>query len=178
MFNSVPWGTLAIVLIGLFISVAAVCDLRTRRIPNGLTLPMLLCGVFFWLTFAVFHGAQFLISPMLGFLAGFGILFVLWRLGAVGGGDVKLMGALGIWLGLDLILSVFVVATLLIVLAGSLHLAVRVTARVMKWDRHRRLTNAGSSKTVSPRGIPYAGPVAVATWLVLLAQMIPADWLT
>ena len=45
---------------------------------------------------------------------GFGILLVLWLIGGGGGGDVKLMGALGAWVGASLIMKVFFVSAVLI----------------------------------------------------------------
>lgn len=48
-----------------------------------------------------------------GFLVGFFILFLGFVIGGVGGGDVKLLAALGIWLGVKWFLLVFCVAILL-----------------------------------------------------------------
>lgn len=38
-------------------------------------------------------------TSALGLLVGLGLLFIPWMLGGIGGGDVKLLAALGAWLG-------------------------------------------------------------------------------
>jgi len=76
----------------------AVCDLRTRRIPNALTGPFFLAGAV-WEACA--HGWAGLGDGMVGCLlmaAPFVALFLFTPAGG-GAGDAKLMGALGVWLG-------------------------------------------------------------------------------
>jgi prepilin peptidase CpaA len=102
------------------VGLAALIDVRFRRIPNALTLPLLLTG----LAGAFFghHG----ISPshaLLGCLVGFILTFGQFLLGALGGGDLKLMTAVGAWTGPAGVLAVFMVAAvfgLVTVLAQSL----------------------------------------------------------
>lgn len=83
-----------VVVVAAFTAAAAVWDIRERRIPNKLTLPVFFAG---WIYQAVFHGWSGLGDAGLGFLVGFGVLFALWMVGGGGGGDVKLMGALSVW---------------------------------------------------------------------------------
>jgi prepilin peptidase CpaA len=85
-------------------------DLRSRRIPNWLTVPALAVGV---AANAVVSGWAGLRASLLGALLGLGLLlpFVLVR--SLGAGDWKLAGALGAFAGpgllIDLLLlSVFV----------------------------------------------------------------------
>src|SRR6185437_13845311 len=75
---------------------AAAIDLRARRIPNWLTVCLMLWG--FAQSFTWAHAA----TPgqsALGFLTGFGLTFVFFAIGAMGGGDVKLLAGVGAWLG-------------------------------------------------------------------------------
>lgn len=75
---------------------AALTDWRSRRIPNVLTLPLLLCGL---IVSAAFGGLPGL-ADSLGGSALAALPFVLLFLFAGGGaGDAKLMSALGAWLG-------------------------------------------------------------------------------
>ncbi|MCA9079524.1 MAG: prepilin peptidase [Planctomycetaceae bacterium] len=93
-------ATLVLILAaGIFTAAAAVWDTRTRRIPNFLTLPMFGLGWVFQIVMSVLYGWEHLASGFLGFAVGFGILFLLWFVGSGGAGDVKLMGALSVWLG-------------------------------------------------------------------------------
>ena len=105
-----------LVLIG-FTAVAAYTDLKKAIIPNKLTVTMLAVGVVFglirggWLGAAnlplAFLGtgnvwlglADGLLVSLLGFVLAFAVMFVMWVLGASGGGDLKLFAAIGAWLG-------------------------------------------------------------------------------
>lgn len=75
---------------------AAICDLRTRRIPNRLTIPLLAAG----LIWAGWTGGFYGIAEAAGACLLLGLPFVLLFLfGGGGAGDAKLMGAVGAWLG-------------------------------------------------------------------------------
>ena len=84
-------------IVGLTIaSLACVTDLRTRRIPNVLTFGAALAGLTYQ---AVSGGVDGLGNAALGWLAGALIFVIPFALGGLGGGDVKLLAALGAWLG-------------------------------------------------------------------------------
>ena len=76
---------------------AFVSDIRYGRIPNKLTYPAILAGVA--LGFMT-GGTEGMWSSFAGFALGFGILFLGMMFGGIGGGDVKLAGALGALVGL------------------------------------------------------------------------------
>jgi len=77
--------------------VAAGCDLRTRRIPNVLTFPLLLVG----LIWAIWHGGLLSLAEAAGACILLALPYVFLFVFAHGGaGDAKLMGAIGAWLGL------------------------------------------------------------------------------
>ena len=118
-----------VVAVAVFTAVAAFLDFKTKRIPNKLTLPMFFAGWVFQLVMSLMYGWQHLGSAALGFLVGFGLLFVLWFVGGGGGGDVKLMGALSVWLGLKMTLAVLFVSTLLVLAAT----VVVVVSSLMKY---------------------------------------------
>lgn len=77
-------------------AIACATDLRSARIPNVLTLSAVLAGVVFH---AVTSGGSGAAAAGLGVLAGLLVFFPFFALGALGAGDVKLMAALGAWLG-------------------------------------------------------------------------------
>ena len=87
--------------------VACVWDVRTSRIPNVLTFSAIALALAFHLTAG--SGAPY---AALGLLAGLAVFFPMFALGAMGAGDVKLMAALGAWVGWK--------AILLVALYGSL----------------------------------------------------------
>lgn len=76
--------------------VACLFDLRSRRIPNPLTLGAALAACVFAL---VQHGFPGLGWSVAGWLAAVALFFPVFALGGMGAGDVKLLGALGAWLG-------------------------------------------------------------------------------
>ncbi len=71
-------------------------DIRTRRIPNYLTLGIALSGLGYQLGT---QGWQGLTSGLLGLILGFGLLLLPYIWGGLGAGDVKALAALGAWLG-------------------------------------------------------------------------------
>ena len=87
----VPW-ILAVILT----LVAGFGDLRTRRIPNRLTVPALLIGLGVNALLGGWHG--FLMS-LEGAGLGLGLLLPMVLLRGLGAGDWKLMGALGAMVG-------------------------------------------------------------------------------
>jgi prepilin peptidase CpaA len=101
------WSAIVTVVIGL---TAAIIDWRTGKIPNWLTLPALALAPL--VHFAALGGPGLAFS-VFGLL-GCGLLpYFLFRMDAMGGGDVKLLAALGAWNGLALGGEILLVALLL-----------------------------------------------------------------
>jgi prepilin peptidase CpaA len=102
---------------------SALVDLYTRRLPNPMTMGIAAAGV---LT-AVLHGTG---VGLAGALAGFALGLVLMLpghvIGATGAGDVKLLAALGTWLGPARIGSAFVYTA---IAGGALALIVALHRR-------------------------------------------------
>jgi prepilin peptidase CpaA len=89
--------TIAVVALG---AAAAVIDWRTRRIPNALTFGASAVAVAFA---AATGGVQGGLWSLAGFGVGLLIFFPLFALRALGAGDVKLLAAIGAWLGPSLV---------------------------------------------------------------------------
>jgi prepilin peptidase CpaA len=108
----VPEGAaVAVLLIGA--GAGALVDLQTRRIPNIITFGTALVGV--GLAAAGLSGVSPL-SSMAGLAVGLALMLPGHLFGATGGGDVKLMAAVGSVLGVERI----VLAFLLTAIAGGL----------------------------------------------------------
>jgi prepilin peptidase CpaA len=82
--------------------VAAAFDLRSRRIPNWLNLAVALSGLVAHVVSRGLTGAAWSLG---GAALGLGLLYVPFAARWLGGGDVKLAGAMGAWLGPRLVLS-------------------------------------------------------------------------
>lgn len=165
------FGSIVLVIVAAaFTAVAAIWDLRTRRIPNALTLPVFAAG---WIYQIADRGWVGLGDAGAGFLLGFGLLFVLWMIGGGGGGDVKLMGALSVWLGFRLTLLVLVASTLLVIVITMGVIVWSAVVRGMRSTRDKQSRSQPASagpQAVAARQrriLPYAVPVALATWLVI-----------
>jgi prepilin peptidase CpaA len=79
-------------------------DIKTRRIPNYLTLGTAVAGLAFNF---MNHGLNGLADGVLGMLLGFACLILPYLWGGMGAGDVKAMAALGTWLGPKLTIFLF-----------------------------------------------------------------------
>jgi prepilin peptidase CpaA len=97
----------AVVLVAAL--VAAATDLARFKVYNLLTLPLLVSGL-------IYHGAVGgpveLGMSAAGMVLGAAVLLVFYIMGGMGAGDVKLMAALGAWLGLPAVFYVFLASAL------------------------------------------------------------------
>ena len=84
---------LVVAIVGM---AACVWDLRTQRIPNALTLSAAIAAVVFHAATAGWQGIGFSVS---GWLVGTLLFFPFFALRGMGAGDVKLLAAVGAWLG-------------------------------------------------------------------------------
>ncbi|GAK40996.1 prepilin peptidase [Paenibacillus urinalis] len=81
---------------GGFVIAAFITDIRSMRIPNILTISSILSGLIVHLIMGGLAGFS---TAAIGFGAGFGLMMILYLLGAVGAGDVKIFGGIGAWTG-------------------------------------------------------------------------------
>lgn len=89
--HSIAWWPTFIVLV-----VATISDIRSRRIPNWLVFPFLMMGI---IVSTATHGWSGLGHSVLGVLLAALLLGLLYWLGGMGMGDVKLCAAIGAWVG-------------------------------------------------------------------------------
>ncbi len=94
------WGWIGLGTAGTVMTAAVVSDLRRGLIPNSLTYPAAVAGL-------LLHciGGESVVAGMreslFGLALGFSVLFLAYMFGGIGGGDVKLAGALGAITGLS-----------------------------------------------------------------------------
>jgi prepilin peptidase CpaA len=149
------------ILIMVFTALALVADIRTRKIPNWLNVTGFVTGLLFHGVTQGLVGMQFSLA---GFATGFGILFLLWIMGGGGGGDVKLMGAVGAWMGPTLTVIVFV-------FSGILTGIGQVGLLLMSQNSAKR-TEDVPVQSDQRRKLPYAVPVAIATWIICGLKLV------
>jgi prepilin peptidase CpaA len=76
--------------------IACATDIKSRRIPNVLTFSAAVAAIAYHTALGGWTGFQ---SATLGWLAGAAAFMPFFLLGGMGGGDVKLLAALGAWMG-------------------------------------------------------------------------------
>jgi leader peptidase (prepilin peptidase)/N-methyltransferase len=122
---------LAIVKVVLIIALVYLTyiDLRTFRLPDVITLPMITIGILFSVVITPDPGLASPISSLLGAIAGFALLWALDKMyywakkqHGIGLGDAKLLSALGAWLGLGAIPDILLIASISGALGGLLWL--------------------------------------------------------
>ena len=111
---------LAIALVAA--AIGAVTDLTRGTIPNLLTLPVLAAAL---ALATVVHGLPGLALALAGAALTGLVPYLGFKLGGVGGGDVKLFAAIGAWVGATTGLEILFVATIAAAIHGVIVLGVR-----------------------------------------------------
>ena len=126
-----------IILTPLLLS-AFVIDYKLQIIPNRLNLTIFEIGIIFAFLYGLSNVA-ITINMLLGMLAGAGIFLLITLVGgifygkeAMGFGDVKLMGALGLYFGLTNI----IVITLVSFLIGAILSIILLATKIKKTDEY------------------------------------------
>lgn len=150
-----PEGAIVLTaLFGWWLLLIAVIDLEHFWLPDQLTLPLALAGLVAALIFA----PETLEARVWGLVAGAGVLALLaWlyekirRREGLGGGDPRLLGAIGAWLGWQALPLVLLIASL---------------AGLSLWLARLIVRREGSLQDA----LPFGTFLALAAWVVWLWQ--------
>ena len=136
------------------LALAAFTDLRSRIIENWLNAGIALAAPLFWWAsgYALWPDVPIQIALALLVFALFGGMFAM---GGMGGGDVKLIGALALWLPLQPLVLMLVVMAM----AGGVLTIVMATAHKIR-------------KSNNILEIPYGVAIAIATLIVIREPII------
>ncbi len=138
----------SLILLMLLLVVAATGDIRRFIIPNELCLAIAALSLPYWLSSGV---PLWMLGTQAAFaLLVFAIFAGVFALGVMGGGDVKLIGALALWLPWSAMMSLLFVMALV---GGGVALATLIHHRMRK-------------KTGQPE-VPYGVAIAIAGLWVL-----------
>ncbi len=150
--------------------IMALGDVRTRRIPNYLTLSGALAGLLFQTMVSGWPG---LLQGLGGLALGFGLMLPLYIFGGMGAGDVKALAALGAWLTPWTSLSLFfymavaggIIGLGVLLWQGTLWQFLRrgwvlLTNKVLTSGRGR-FSQAESSPPVASASMPYGVAIAL-----------------
>jgi prepilin peptidase CpaA len=112
--------------VSLIIVTAFFIDIRSRKIPNWLTVCGILGGLIINL---IWHGNEGILFSISGLFVGLCLLFVLYTLGALGAGDVKLFAAIGAIAGTEFVFNNIIYS---LVYAGIIGCFILIARRLVK----------------------------------------------
>jgi prepilin peptidase CpaA len=158
------WPTLAVLAVTTF------TDIRSRRIPNWLVLPFMAGG---FVVPAWLHGWHGFGESMEGFGLGVLIYGILWWMGGMGMGDVKLVAAIGAWIGPSQLLLAMVLTGIVggfmavgwAIFGGFLGELFQGTGDLMLSWKQRGVAPNPEFALTNPqrRKMPYAPAIAIGT---------------
>jgi prepilin peptidase CpaA len=165
--------------------ISAVSDVRSTKIPNIMTMPFAVLAV---VLHSYSKGLDGFLFSTAGMAAGIGLLILPYMMSGMGAGDVKLMGAVGSFLGVKATLESFII----IALAGGVYSLALILIRrdmfkgffseklvilsTMVMLRHYVPTQTGSSGH-KPR-LKYGVAIAFGTITYLVANALGIKFFT
>lgn len=143
------WQGFGAALLSCYLVALSGIDLRTRLLPDQLTLPLMWLGLIGSLD-NLYMPAK---PALLGAIAGYVSLWLVWWLfkqitgkEGMGRGDFKLLAALGAWVGLSGVLPIILLSSVVGAVIGSVWLAMKGRDRATP--------------------IPFGPYLAIAGWIV------------
>ena len=122
------WQSLAVlVFTGMAIGMSGI-DMRTTLLPDGMTLPLLWLGLLVSLVPLFVSPADAIIGATVGYLSLWSVYWgfkLLTGKEGMGYGDFKLLAAIGAWCGVNAILPVVLISSLIGAIVGGAWLAIR-----------------------------------------------------
>lgn len=158
--ENLVYGLLALLAIALLH--AAYTDIKRREIENWLNAGIALAAPVFWWVSGLEPWPDMAFQLVLG-LGVFALFSLFFALGAMGGGDVKLIAALALWFPWQQILML---ALIMSVIGGLLTLAMVVHHRIQK--------------RLGQPEIPYGVAITLAGFWIIWGnlQSIGGPWIT
>ncbi|MCR9105779.1 MAG: A24 family peptidase [Gammaproteobacteria bacterium] len=177
MASTLPLSVPVLILFGVLLA-AAWMDIRVRRIPNWLTYPAILLG----LALALLQGGvPLFLNHLLGFFVAGLPMLLLFVSGTLGGGDVKLMAAVGAFIGFPLVFNALISTFML---GGLFALLILIwQGRIFRMTSYAWRSVAFKVNLLStpPAALPVykdSLPFGLAIALGSIAVMIPPSWFT
>jgi prepilin peptidase CpaA len=174
--NPFPDENLTRVLLVVLL-VAAMIDLRTFRIPNLITMPFAVGALTYY---GVLYGYSGLLFSLAGLGVGILLLFLPFVLGGLGGGDVKLLGMVGAFLGPKAVVSAFfftaivggiyAVGVLLLHRQSFRNLFTTMRAELYEFILTRKISPGSDALRSGRPRLKYGLAIAFGTGLFIIAQ--------
>ncbi len=171
-------GVACLATLAAALGVASATDLSCRIIPNGCVLAVACSGVVRALARALANGSAMALvaEALLGGLSVLGVMLLAAALSTrgggrpgVGGGDVKLLAAVGVWTGPLVGLATVALSCLVGVLLWGLG---RIPERVRAGEGPSEKGGGHRPRKVLSEGIPLAPAVTAVTVAVVLSGLV------
>lgn len=157
----------AIVLL-IFLAIATWLDIKTRKIPNCLTVTLTMLGF----GIAVVGGWGAVKESGLGLIVGLGIGVLIWLMGGFQAGDAKLIAAIGATIGIHGMLNVLAWAFVVTIPIGIAFLLIKgelcISARKVGFFLRSIALRAKMSPIKSEMKYPFAVSLLLGGILTLL----------
>jgi prepilin peptidase CpaA len=169
------WAVICLVMVPGILW-ASWIDYKQRRVPNWLNAAIAGAGL---LAQAWFFGLHGVTAGLLGLVVGFACLIIPWLMHGMGAGDVKLMMAIGVWLGPWHTLISFAVG----VVVGGVIAVVMIVSSGRVWQAYANLctirdkvshadtifSEYGSAKSFGATSqlLPYGVPLTIGTLMIV-----------
>lgn len=166
--------------VSIFCIVAAYIDGTQLKVPNAITFPMIIAG---WLYSAYAYGAAGegwyygLMWSLAGTAVGLACLYPFYAIGGMGGGDVKMLAAVGAWVHCTITIWAFfasatiggIMAVLMIVTSktSSKHYYqfFGILNEIVAIKNPEKLSEIAAARKHTMRLLPYGIPIAIGTIL-------------
>lgn len=147
--NAISVPSVLLVLLAAMLIAAAVTDVRARIISNRLNLAIALMAPLYWLACGIPAWPDMALQIALG-LGMFALFALLFAIGMMGGGDVKLLAAVALWFPWQ---SLPVLLMIMAIIGGAVTLATVIEHRMRRRD--------------GPPEVPYGVAISMAgLWLI------------
>ena len=157
------------------LAMAAYTDIAKSKVYNWLTLPAIFIGLA--LSFIAYGLSDKLLDVFLGALVGGGIFWFFFLFDAVGGGDVKLMAAVGALMGLDFTISALLVIAVVGALMAIVFLLLRkqlgegLKGSLKLFFLFKKPGKEGAESQTIPYGVAIAAG-SIITWFLMMPRYL------
>ena len=148
---------IATVVFGALLVAASCCDVLRLRIPNMIPLALI---ALFGLQLLIGRGFEAPLDHLLAMGLALAVLLPLFALNMLGGGDVKLLAAVALWLGMGKLAALLILVGIVGGLFALLWLAMRWLIRAGLRDRQL----PPSLQAHAP--LPFALPITIVAALL------------